>query len=708
MPYSTLPEGSEGARIFEEIYNKSLKEYNNDKEKAARTAWAGLKQAGYSKDPDSGKWEKKSALAELSMTIVKASFEKSDQTMRFRAVASDTDPDLYGEQMTPELFRDFVDRIENDTPVPEAFKSAICEEDWCGGLPYPSIAHYKSASGHNVPGLIDNVYVDGNRLKSTGLLTNNDLGRAVFKSLCDDLYNKKNQVEQDPVRISIGFLDLAHSHIGQGMNYTFERKGMTDICPMCAQHIGGKKYLKGVLVHEAFTRVPVNPRTEAEVIKSMSEIKTKKDDAESIVGELAESLVDKSKAGDVLTVKADGTLASTNAAGVLTSEYPTDGTIKNVNRDAYADCYDPNTGGWNSECVEQYFMGHTIPMRADWQYDDADHRPDKDDGKTANTVAKSDYFDMFSVNKKEEDGEHPACHYLVREDPTESSKWHLRVKDASGKINTRLLGAAHAALTKGYRGNKYEGPDKGKALAKLHSLYTTAGLDWPGEEKSIMETKGKIVGGKVPFADEVKPFEADEDEIYPEVASKDTNIDPASAPKKYPQKAKTAKPYEGKETKEEEDAEEKDEMDSGKKEKALVSACRSLIGTVMNLKAQGVSGEAALQAIQPAFDTLGVEVKRSLTTTSFGGDDLASIVRAAVAEATAPLQQELAILKAQGAQVNRSNVGIPRSRSLSLTPMTLTAMKSQTEIVGDQTGNLTPQKSQFSQIRNLARKSTGL
>jgi len=187
MPYSTLD--SEGNKIFEEVYNKALKEYSGDKEKAARTAWSAIRNSGYSKDPDSGKWEKKSALAELSMTIVKASFEKSDQTMRFRAVASDTDPDLYGEQMTPELFRDFVDRIENDTPVPEAFKSAICEEDWCGGLPYPSIAHYKYASGHNVPGVMDNVYVDGNRLKSTGLLTNNDLGRAVFKSLCDDLYN---------------------------------------------------------------------------------------------------------------------------------------------------------------------------------------------------------------------------------------------------------------------------------------------------------------------------------------------------------------------------------------------------------------------------------------------------------------------------------------------------------------------------------------
>ena len=239
MPYSTLPSGSEGAKTFEKVYNNALDEYKGDKEKAARTAWAALKGAGYRKNPDSGKWEKKSELAEFSMTIVKASFEKKDQTMRYRAVASDTDKDLYGEQMTPELFRDFVDRVENETPIPEPFKSVICEEDWCGGLPYPSIAHYKSAGGQNVPGEIDNVYVDGTRLKSTGILNDNDLGRAVFKSLCDDLYNKKNQVDQNPVRVSIGFLDLSHAHIGQGMDYIFDRKGLSDICPMCAQGIGG-------------------------------------------------------------------------------------------------------------------------------------------------------------------------------------------------------------------------------------------------------------------------------------------------------------------------------------------------------------------------------------------------------------------------------------------------------------------------------------
>jgi len=102
-------------------------------------------------------------------------------------------------------------------------------------------------------------------------------------------------------------------------------------------------------------------------------------------------------------------------------------------------------------------------------------------------------FDWFydeeskAVMKKERDGEHPSSHYLVVEDSEKTTTWHLRVKDKNGKIDTRLLGAAHAALTVGYRGNKYEGPDKDKAISKLRELYKQAGLEWP-EEKDKKKT----------------------------------------------------------------------------------------------------------------------------------------------------------------------------------------------------------------------------
>lgn len=69
--------------------------------------------------------------------------------------------------------------------------------------------------------------------------------------------------------------------------------------------------------------------------------------------------------------------------------------------------------------------------------------------------------------------------YLVVEDRSKPSTWHLQVK-RNGKPDHRLMGAAAAALgPQGYRGNRYEGPDKGKALAALKRLYAGEGMDFP-------------------------------------------------------------------------------------------------------------------------------------------------------------------------------------------------------------------------------------
>jgi hypothetical protein len=57
---------------------------------------------------------------------------------------------------------------------------------------------------------------------------------------------------------------------------------------------------------------------------------------------------------------------------------------------------------------------------------------------------------------------------------------HLPVDDA------RHMGAAWAALHGGYRGQKYEGPDKSKAIAKLKALYKSRGLDTPSEADSTI------------------------------------------------------------------------------------------------------------------------------------------------------------------------------------------------------------------------------
>jgi len=62
---------------------------------------------------------------------------------------------------------------------------------------------------------------------------------------------------------------------------------------------------------------------------------------------------------------------------------------------------------------------------------------------------------------------------------------HLPVTDESGKPSHSHMGAAWAALHGGYRGNKYEGPDKEKAIAALTALYHSEGMELPSAEKSI-------------------------------------------------------------------------------------------------------------------------------------------------------------------------------------------------------------------------------
>jgi hypothetical protein len=96
------------------------------------------------------------------------------------------------------------------------------------------------------------------------------------------------------------------------------------------------------------------------------------------------------------------------------------------------------------------------------------------------------------MTKKEADGEHPSSHYLVVEDAEKPTTWHLRVRGADGKPDHRLMGAAWAALHGGFRGNKYEGPGKEMAIAKLRALYRSEGMELPSH------TNGELgVGNRV-------------------------------------------------------------------------------------------------------------------------------------------------------------------------------------------------------------------
>lgn len=77
----------------------------------------------------------------------------------------------------------------------------------------------------------------------------------------------------------------------------------------------------------------------------------------------------------------------------------------------------------------------------------------------------------------------PAGDFLVVEDPDQPSTWRLPVK-VNGKPDHNLMGAAWAALHGGYRGNKYEGPDKAKATSKLKALYKSEDMPIPSSTEA--------------------------------------------------------------------------------------------------------------------------------------------------------------------------------------------------------------------------------
>jgi HK97 family phage prohead protease len=96
---------------------------------------------------------------------------------------------------------------------------------------------------------------------------------------------------------------------------------------------------------------------------------------------------------------------------------------------------------------------------------------------------------LKAAMRSESDGKHPSSHYLVVEDPEKPSTWHLRVRDVNGDPDHRLMGAAWAALHGGYRGNRYEGPDKQEAIRKLRALYEQEDMEPPGESAlDLLET----------------------------------------------------------------------------------------------------------------------------------------------------------------------------------------------------------------------------
>jgi len=215
---------------------------------------------------------------EFSFYINKAYVDNDSQQMRWCAVNSDTDEDSYKDQMSLELYEDFLSRIANKELPPERHRS----DYWSGGIPYLSVAHYLDLNGDGVPGTVDDIYVDGNKLKSRGTFYNTVLGKAAYAAVRENFQEKS---DKQKVRISIAFVDHGHQHRSSG--YEFIRQSLDDICPECLKEMiegksEGRVFKRGHLIHLALTRVPVNKRT---IILEERSMTTQLEDAASILGE---------------------------------------------------------------------------------------------------------------------------------------------------------------------------------------------------------------------------------------------------------------------------------------------------------------------------------------------------------------------------------------------------------------------------------------
>ena len=596
-----------------------------------------------------------SEIASFSMAITKASYDKSNAVPRhWRAVDSDIDKDLYDEQMSTELFDDFTERINNDTPVPEAFKSVICEDTWCGGTPYLSIAHYKAGEGgKNVPGKVEAIYKDGNKLKSKGTLDDTPLGREVFQSLCDDEMQKKSgNQEHLPVRISIGFLDLQHKHVAQqgGQEFIFTRSGVGQICPLCEQGIGGKIYLKGQLVHLALTRVPVNPRTEMVAEKSMN-IQTKKDDAKSIVKELADELDERSLADGTLVVRAN------DGSGV--GGYPI------PDEDIFKACYDPNTDSYDQACLNKTLVANMVELRKTFttvksQIDVVEEAKRKDVTPADKKHAEKEYGDVSyadETNKK----------YPI------DTEEHIR--------------AAWNYIHQAKNAGKY--PDGGKSIkGKIVSAWKRViGGEPPSVEKSLLEASmaGENVEKMVLGGESVpeKKFNYSANGV-----SIDGDPGDNITANPLPEKAKAQDKEEAADAGDDETAE-------GEKPMKKKSELDAQYAQFKSLLEQGATKEEINQKFAEFAEV--AEKSYAPKQTPVDMTNLAEVIKSAVASAVQPLQIEIAQLKAQG-QTQRSAVGqVPAPRSLNLRPNDL-LMKAQTQ-------SNQPVR-QLSAIQKLARKTT--
>ena len=187
---STLPDSGKKLYVksWNDAYNGTCKDEGDRRDEcSSKIAWSVVKSKFLKGAND--EWTPKADVQEFSMAITRTSYDKLTDTRHWKAVASDTEEDLYEDNMTLELFGDFLQRIETKEQPPKEFRSDF----WSGGKPYLSISHYPDFNGKGVPGPVDAVYIDGRvdvgrgMLKSKGRFDDTPIGKACFQSISKDI-----------------------------------------------------------------------------------------------------------------------------------------------------------------------------------------------------------------------------------------------------------------------------------------------------------------------------------------------------------------------------------------------------------------------------------------------------------------------------------------------------------------------------------------
>lgn len=286
---------------FNSSFDDTCKERSDRDECASKIAWSAVK-GKFKKSGD--QWVAKAALVDIELIITKASVQE-DGTLRFQLTASDTDPDNMGDCTSIVLFADWIERIEKGIVLPFLPPPA---------MPFLGVSHYPELGGLGEAGLTERMWIQGKRFKADGVFLGGDdhpLGPILFRAVRDERDLKRAGEIEKPIRISAAWWDLQHSH----NNFTFTRRSLSEMCPMCVKGVGDKMYLAGQLHHFASTRVPIHPSTALSLEEKAMIKTTRREDAASIVGDehadkleaAARGAVGKSGAGDIpdLVIKAE-------------------------------------------------------------------------------------------------------------------------------------------------------------------------------------------------------------------------------------------------------------------------------------------------------------------------------------------------------------------------------------------------------------------